>query len=126
MEGGGRVGRGKGKGAIVSGSCGHLGDQGENEESPCSAEWPRIANGWVCQPPARPPSHPVRAGRKLCEESAAREAMVSRPLNSTGRHGLFLNSTDDFRPFLNRQESLKNSDRGHWYFLKSTGHIRPF
>ena len=41
-EGGGK---GKGKGVIVSQTCGHLGGQGENEESPCSAEWPRIANG---------------------------------------------------------------------------------
>ena len=36
--------RGEGKGAIVSKTCGRLGGQGENEESPCSAEWPRIAN----------------------------------------------------------------------------------
>ena len=44
---GGRVqsGRGKGEGAIVSETCGHLGGQRENGESPCSAEWPRIANG---------------------------------------------------------------------------------
>ena len=41
----GQGGMGKGKGAIVSETCGHLGGQGENEESPCSAEWPRIANG---------------------------------------------------------------------------------
>ena len=44
----GQCGRGKGKGAIV---CGHLSGQEENGESPCSAEWPCIANGWVCQPP---------------------------------------------------------------------------
>ena len=35
---------GKGKGAIVSGSCGHLSGQEENGESSSSAEWPRIAN----------------------------------------------------------------------------------
>ena len=41
----GHGGREKGKGAIVSGNCGHLSGQAENEESPCSAYWPRIANG---------------------------------------------------------------------------------
>ena len=35
----------KAKGVIVSGSCGHLSGQAENGESPCSADWPRIANG---------------------------------------------------------------------------------
>ena len=46
MSGGrGQGGRGKGKGAIVSETCGHLGGQGENEENPCIAEWPRIAQG---------------------------------------------------------------------------------
>ena len=39
-EGRGQDWRGKGKGAIVSETCGHLGDQGGNEESPSSAEWP--------------------------------------------------------------------------------------
>ena len=39
------MGGGKGKGAIVSQTCGHLCGQGENGESTCSAEWPRIANG---------------------------------------------------------------------------------
>ena len=39
------MGGGKVKGAIVSETCGHLGGQGENGESPCSAEWPRIVNG---------------------------------------------------------------------------------
>ena len=41
----GQGGMGKGKGAIVSETCGHLGGLGDNDESPCSAEWPRIANG---------------------------------------------------------------------------------
>ena len=41
----GQGGRGKGKGAIVSETCGHLGGQEENEENTCSAEWPRIATG---------------------------------------------------------------------------------
>ena len=38
-------GRGKCKRTIVSETCGHLGSQGKNEESPYNAEWPRIANG---------------------------------------------------------------------------------
>ena len=44
-RGRGQGGRGKGKGAIVSQTCGHLGDPGENGESYCSAKWPPIANG---------------------------------------------------------------------------------
>ena len=39
------MGGGNGKAAIISGSCGHLSGQAENGESPCSADWPRIANG---------------------------------------------------------------------------------
>ena len=35
----------KGKRAKGQLTCGHLGIQGENEESPSSAEWLRIANG---------------------------------------------------------------------------------
>ena len=44
-RGRGQGGKGKSKGAIVSETSGHRGDQAENEESTCSAEWPRIANG---------------------------------------------------------------------------------
>ena len=51
LVGRGQGGKGKGKGAIVSETCRHLGGEVENEESPCSADWPRIANGQVCQPP---------------------------------------------------------------------------
>ena len=43
------MGGGKGKGPIVSGSCGHLSGQAENGESPCSADWPHIPpaqTGW--------------------------------------------------------------------------------
>ena len=36
--------------AIVSGTYGHLGGQGENEESTGSAEWPRIT-GRCASPP---------------------------------------------------------------------------
>ena len=43
--GGGRVGGGKGIGAIVSETYGHRGGQEENGESACSAEWSRIAKG---------------------------------------------------------------------------------
>ena len=43
--GGEQGGRRQGRGAIVSETCGHLGGQAENEESPCSAEWPCIATG---------------------------------------------------------------------------------
>ena len=42
---GGRVGGGMVKGQLSHETWWHLGVQGENEESPCSAEWPRIANG---------------------------------------------------------------------------------
>ena len=46
LQGGrGQGGRGKGKGPIVPETCGHLSGQVEKEESTCSAEWPRIANG---------------------------------------------------------------------------------
>ena len=45
LVGRGQGGMGKGRGAIVSETCGHLGGQGENEESHCSAEWLRIAHG---------------------------------------------------------------------------------
>ena len=45
LVGRGQGGKGKGKGAIVSETCRHLGGQVENEESPCSADWPPIANG---------------------------------------------------------------------------------
>ena len=41
----GQNGRGKGKGTIVSEICGLLSGQAENGESPCSAQWPRIATG---------------------------------------------------------------------------------
>ena len=45
-QGGGcRVGGGKVKGQLSHETWWHLGVQGENEESPCSAEWPLIANG---------------------------------------------------------------------------------
>ena len=44
LRGRGLGGRGKGKRATVSETCGRLGGQGENEENACSAEWPRIAN----------------------------------------------------------------------------------
>ena len=40
-----KVGGGKVKGQLSHETWRHLGVQGENEESPCSAEWPRIANG---------------------------------------------------------------------------------
>ena len=45
LRGRGQGWRGKYKGPIVSGSCGHLSGQEENGESTCSAEWPRIATG---------------------------------------------------------------------------------
>ena len=36
----------QGGGGKVKGQfCGHLSGQAENEKSPCSAEWPRIAKG---------------------------------------------------------------------------------
>ena len=38
LGGRGQERRGKGKGAIVCGSCGHLSGQAENGESTCSAE----------------------------------------------------------------------------------------
>ena len=43
LGGKGQGGRGKGKRAIVSETCWHLGVQGMNGESPCRAEWPCIA-----------------------------------------------------------------------------------
>ena len=39
LGGRGQGGRGKGKGAIVSETFGHLGGQGENEEITCSPDW---------------------------------------------------------------------------------------
>ena len=46
LQGGrGQGGKGKGKWAIVSETFGNLGGQGENGESPCRADWSRIANG---------------------------------------------------------------------------------
>ena len=45
QRGRGQVGRAKVKRAIVCETCCHLSDQGENEESPSSAEGPHIANG---------------------------------------------------------------------------------
>ena len=43
-----------------------------------------------------------------------------RPLNSTGRHGLFLNSTCDIRLSDMRHGGKKDSDMRHGYFLNST------
>ena len=45
LGGRGQGGRGKGKGAIVPETIGHLCGQAENGQSTCSAEWPRIATG---------------------------------------------------------------------------------
>ena len=42
------------------------------------------------------------------------------PLNSTGRHGLFLNSTCDIRLSDMRHDGKKDSDMRHGYFLNST------
>ena len=39
------MGGGKVKGQLSLETCGHLRCQGENEENPCIAEWPRIAQG---------------------------------------------------------------------------------
>ena len=41
-------------------------------------------------------------------------------LNSTRRHGYFLESTFYMSPSDIRQEAWKDSDRGHEQFLKST------
>ena len=43
-----------------------------------------------------------------------------RPLNSTGRHGLFLNSTCHIRVSDMRHGGKKDSDMRHGYFLNST------
>ena len=51
LEGKGQGWRGKGKGPIVSGSCGHLSGQEENGESSFSADWPCNATGYVRQLP---------------------------------------------------------------------------
>ena len=63
--------------AIVSGSCGHLSGQAENGESPCSAEWPRIATGQVRQPPPPPPELDLDISKQT-----ARLILVPRSDNS--------------------------------------------
>ena len=45
LGGSGQGGKGKGKRQLSLETWWHLGGQGENEESSCSAEWPRIAKG---------------------------------------------------------------------------------
>ena len=47
----GQGGRGKGKGAIVCGSCGHLNGQEENGESTCSADCRALPIGRSASPP---------------------------------------------------------------------------
>ena len=55
LGGMGQGGKGKGKGAIVSETCGHLGGQGENGESPAVQSGRALPKGRCASPPCDSP-----------------------------------------------------------------------